>query len=362
MIRFTVYLFVCLSFSCALAGEFETLKDFKGNTVSVKDSPFLRMAIGNYNPLSCSHTWVSNDGYLLTAFHCIESCLMGAKEFDAGHYNRFAFREIEIEGTKYISHPFVVYEANDSRLKDLRCLLNEGASDKKPLQARVIALGAKGWIPSHSRAEFKSKYPEVFEEYRQKGYVGFGDHGDFALLKVEPTDVAATVPTVENTFEYFSYPPQCLPIASDAAIPGDSVWSLSFPTLSARPKYKESVYQPVATGGTVFSKANHPLYSVADLSDVDEHFLFSSTDSDTGASGSSLINSQGQIAGLLAMSITVRDRYTKGSSLFLPTRHILQRLRTVLGDEFVEAQLLKGCQVSSSTRNLLNSLLSVPTL
>jgi hypothetical protein len=349
---------ILLSFNGAFAGEFEILKDHTGSTVSVKDSPFLRMTIGNFNSLSCSHTWVSNDGYLLTALHCIEGCIVGAGEYDGSHYHRFAYKEIEIAGTKYYSHPFTVYEVNESRLKDLRCLLNEGAKGKKPLEARIIAIGAKGWIPDHAREEFKTRYPLLFEKTRQEGYVGIGDYGDFALLKVEPTSETSTI---ENAFDYFSYPPQCLPIDSGATRLNEQVWSLSFPNVSARPNHKELVFQPVATGGRVFSKTNHPLYSAEDLSNIDEHFLFSSTDSEIGSSGSSLVNSQGKITGLLAMSVSVRDRYTSGSSLFLPASYIIQHFRSTLGDEFVRTKLLNGCVVSSNTETLLSTLRSVST-
>ncbi len=360
------WLSVILSVASASAGEFEVLRDQSGNPANVRNSPFLRMVIGDFNSLSCSHTWVSNDGYLLTALHCIEGCITGAMEFDGSRYNRFAYKKIEVPNTKYYSHPFVAFEVNESRLKDVRCLLNEGAPGKKPLEARIVALGAKGWIPDYLRGDFKKKYPEIYHEYRQKGYVGIGDHGDFALLKVEPAPPSALdTSATPNAFEYFSHPPQCLAI--DGTIDtqtigtGAQVWSLSFPNLSTRVNRSEFVYQPVATGGRVYTKNDHPHYSPEALSEIDEHFLYSSTDSEVGASGSALINSQGKIAGILAMSITDRTQYTRGASLFLPSSHILKRLRDVLGNDFVETKLLNGCSVSPSTDNLLNLLRSVST-
>lgn len=343
----------------AVANEFQVLSDQSGNAVSLMNSPFVQRTIGEYNnDLSCSHTWVSNDGLLLTAFHCIVGCLEKGEEEVDGAYRPIAARKIP-------GYPARVYTLDTTRLGEVRCSIS-GLRDSAPpyqkrpsgLRAKILATGARSWIPVDSQHYLEKKYPDVLAQLRKQGFVGVGDEGDFALLKIEQVP---GVPLATPGHPYFAPSGQCIPIDDVPAAPGQRVWNLSYPDLSSRPNGKDLVYKPLVSGGRVYTKENHPLFPKESLSEISDAFYYSSNDVEVGSSGSSLLNSQGKVAGVVAMSISERDKYTKGSTLFIPSSFILQKFREQLGDDFVRSNLLNGCTVSSNTRHLLSLIQQVPT-
>lgn len=335
----------------ARAGEFEAAPA----GVPGASNPFVRMVFNSpnpSNPSSCSHTLVSNEGHLLTALHCITACLEGAGRLENNAYVRFGIRQHEVPGTLFKRHPFVVYEINEEKLPEIACLLDEGHGGERR-RAKILAVGARGYVPNYLQHEFREKHPAEYQEIRHQGYTGVGDVGDFALLQLE-----AAPATNARAYEFFPAEGQCLPLDPAGAAPGETVWNYSYPHLGTRKGKEAFAYLPLASAGKVFTSRNHPAFPEESLSDIDPRFLYASTDVEIGSSGSAQVSERGKVAGVTAMSISAREKFTPGSSIFLPTPLILETLRRKLGAPFVE-RLLNGCEVPAATRELVRGLLKI---
>lgn len=352
--------------------EMQILKDDKGESYDLSASPSIQASIswngwgGNYS--DCTHTWVSNQGHMLTALHCIRSCIEQSKferfkneqgfeqyklikneKGEEGYVETGLLRKIKVPNTvdSYGVDPYVVYEVDEEKLKNVVCLDGQA----KGLQMRILALGAKGWIPEYDIPGFSKAYSEIYQEYRKKGFVGIQDIGDFALVQVEKIPDTS----VQNGNKFFSYPPNCLKMRKDQVKTGEKVWNLSYPAFT-RKDGSESSYDPRVSGGVVFSKWKHPRYSPENLKVLDDRFLYASTDIEGGSSGSSLLDEKGDIAGVISLKTEGPNQYVMGSTAFIPSPIILERFREKLGADFVKTQLLDGCQVNSKTESLLKHI------
>ena len=333
----------------ARAGEFEAPPPSAPGA-----NPFVRMVFNSpnpSNPSSCSHTLVSNEGHILTALHCITACLEGAGRFENDAYVRFGIRRHDVPGTIYKHNPFVVYEINEEKLAEMSCELDEGQGGERA-RARILAVGARGYVPNYLQYDFRAKHPEPYEEIRRQGYTGVGDVGDFALLQLEAPPAAA------RAYEFFRAEGQCLPLDPAGASPGETVWNYSYPHLGTRKGMDKFAYLPLASAGKVFTRQSHPAFQEESLSDIDARFLYASTDVEIGSSGSAQVSARGKVAGVTVMSISSREKFTPGSSIFLPTPLILDTLRRKLGAPFVE-RLLHGCKVPAATAGLVQGLLKI---
>lgn len=361
------------------ASEMRILRDADGQPANLANSPFFRSTLswrgqgGNF--ANCSSTWVSNDGLALTAFHCIRSCLEnssfervknqdGTESYktiknargDSVAVENGLIKKIEVPNTlDPYNNPYVVYEVDSKKLKTVSC----PDGNIKGLSVKILALGAKGWIREDMWASFSQRYPEIFKKYRELGYVGVGDIGDFALIHFERTP---STPLDLSQAKYFSYPPSCLKIKPDAIEPGEKVWNLSFPAYS-RSADSSSHYEPRVSGGLVFSKDHHPLFSAAQFkeSSFDENFLYASTDIEGGSSGSSLFDANGQIVGIVGRKVAGPNQYVLAATTFVPTPLVLRRIGQVMGPAFVE-RLQNSCVPSAQGEVLLNLIRqTVPT-
>lgn len=262
----------------------------------------------------CTATFVSNDGYVMTAMHCL---------------NGLVDREY-LEDMK-----FVLYTSNKEAIGHKYMVNISFEGKQSEVRATLIETG-KGFVdqinPIYAFTKNSEKYLDIMEE---KYYAA----EDYAILKLD----------LENT--------PCLPVASKPAAVGDFVWSIAYPArfsaIKGRPLWtgKSAAF----TSGRVTNgllenaslaerlKGTSPEYQQAYLSvegaTLNEDNLTASVDALAGASGGALLNGDGEIVGIYAISQPLTgsawDGYISGASVFANAQAAVQKLKASLGEEQV---------------------------
>ncbi len=162
----------------------------------------------------CTGTFVSSDGYVLTAKHCIEPML--SEEENALLRETFSYPE---KAKVYLKHP-------------LRIKMGAGS---KALDAEIVAIGGdRDWESLYSiRPRDLLEYREVVQSLIDEE--GFGFQSDWAVLKVKSI-----------------HPQACLPISQAALDPGSELIHLGFPGFAGR---------EVLSGGRDFYFSRGEVYS-----------------------------------------------------------------------------------------------------
>lgn len=314
------------------------------------EAPFFSVSFGGF----CSPTYVTNDGYFLLALHCLSSCLeFGGKENNYG-FNTLKYREVSEGGVK-----FGLIDIDVKKAKTFTCniegpgySLNGYAANKESgLQARIVSLGAKGYIAERDSFSLAEKNPELFQSFVQKGYDGLGGAGDFALLKME-----ANITSETALPESASRPGHCLPLARSKANPGAKVWSLNFPALERL--NRNTTYSPLVTAGQVLRRDEAQGLRPDSVEFAQDHQALT-LDVDGGASGGSYFDERGLVRGILVVSVGSKTKYERGTTFGVNIEHILKHLRADLGDAHVE-KILDGCRMTDQTRQLVEEIVQTP--
>lgn len=263
----------------------------------------------------CTATFVSNDGYVLTALHCLQLDL--SSKFQRETFNDMKFSILKFD-QQLIGHTF------DTTVFD--------GESSKDVQFTVVATG-KGFFGSINYiAAFKAnpeKYYDVMEE-------GYGPAEDYAVLKLN----------LENT--------PCLSLATEPVEVGDFVWSIGFPirvAIGGRPLWSgkhEAYSSGQITNGPVDDEINKinlegtsEEYQKAYLGVVgaisNEETLTASVDGLGGGNGGSVVNKKGEIVGVLSMTATAnKKRYYYGTTLMNKVFTTVPKLKAKLGEERVK--------------------------
>ena len=342
-----ICIFTYLGASQSFAGNFFHINLEDGSTANSKDSlgtPFF-IAGG----LNGTATIITNSGYFLTALHNIRSCISEnnfRSDLPKGFREQFYVEGVSAED----ADRFIGFHLDKEFIKNHKILCRRGQFKQNGYKAELIAVGSlSGWLQDWNAQELKTNYPEVFQRYRDLGYDGVMDIGDFALLKLvenEPEVIAKS--KLKSPFN-------CLKLSSEPITPGQTVWNFSFPA-----KYS---YDPKISAGFVYGYENHPSFLSTDLFKFfDSRVMYSSTDVAPGVSGSALFDRKGEIRGLVYAGVSQRSSYLRGNSAFIPSSYIVERLKDELGSEFVEKEILNGCSVNDKTQEYIDTLLTLPPL
>jgi len=258
----------------------------------------------------CTGTYVSSDGAILTARHCLQICLIRSG----------VVREVsEQDGA------IVFYETVPERLGVATCELEINGV---PQTVTVEATGP-GFVMPFNMSGLSSLNPALMKDLIARGYTS---SGDFAIVRQR-----VTTPTA------------CVALAQAPAQPGDFVQSIEYPAATERPDgYNSDGEQAYASGGVVAHsiaenscvvEASPPAERLARLMATfdDASSFVSSLDSNHGASGSPVFNAKGEVVGILIniyrhTSITQKQedepevRFCLGSSKALRIERVLSFL------------------------------------
>jgi len=321
--------------------------------------------------LQGSYNFITNDGMILTAGHNVVGCLNYNKDVrvrlpDLWKYKVISkgdgpVRSHSISGTEdkfSYGEGIEVVETPHEAIHDLKCERNINFQvDQNTYQ--LLAFGGDGYISFESQNHMRHHYPELLKSALGKQKLnGVAGIGDFALLNLVENPGA---PLRGNRLTHH-LPVHCLPLSPTGASLGDKVWNLGFPALGGRPGYSP-LYQASISGGIVYSKYDHPSYSPANLKAFDDELLYASLDSGPGSSGSAVINSAGEIVGIIVMGVdaSVLKQYKRGATVFINSRNIVKHLREKLGDQYVDEKILKGCQLTPEAKELIRIVTQAPT-
>ena len=279
-------------------------------------SPFFSHAISGWTPVDydptvvqingrggggCTGTRISKDGYILTARHCFNGCLISGGFVDA--YNLFP---------EYGWRSPKLYQLHQEAV----CLTTIDGVAKK---IKIVAIGP-GFMTPMEQGSLNLYDKDLYLDFLQKSYL---HNGDFAIIKED----------VEGQ--------SCRKVNWSSALDGEKVSFSGYPIQSSgRPCGRDSDGKSLLKGeGLVPSSSLDSSCVDSSLSNLDklitrfdrEDIMLSTVDNLPGASGSSLLNSSGEIVALInsqyRSGIDVESTYCSGTTVSIPTDHILRLLK-----------------------------------
>ena len=262
---------------------------------------------------TCTGTRVSRNGHILTARHCLNDCLISSNYVEPVRlYPEFGHRSPNL----YLF----------TNRKPTYCDLSVNGESKT---LKVVAASRGFMIPSEQRSL------GVFD---WNLYVSFLDNsyfhnGDFAILQDETSTGG-----------------ECKSIGRYKLIPGDYVHYLGFPdATTGRPDGMNSDGNQLrmGRGRIIESISQNPCANITDRLktryDRDD-LLLSTVDIVHGASGSSLLDRNGNVVGLLNSSfgqgVKISSQYCEGSAVAIKIETILGFLKE---NEFLNSNETFSC-------------------
>ena len=254
----------------------------------------------------CSASMVSPDGYVITAGHCMESCLKQAGQF-------------KVESSK-----------------------NPNYSIKEPSLQAPVNLKCSGM----SLPALGASNPQVV--YIGRGFASFDDP---KILEI-PDAVFKRMLNAEDDFGVLKFDLKtqatCIPVSFKPLLPGDATWVVGFPGNNTRPdgfgSNGRSEYVSYGNVEKDLSKNDYYLRNHFTGKQMDrlESFygksnqVISTTDHFPGNSGSMTINSQGElvavhVAGAVPDSTEASDRFIDASAIGTRFISIYAEMKTALG-------------------------------
>lgn len=269
----------------------------------------VRVLIGNGMTMNCSAQFISNDGYLLTALHCLDTTLEV--------YNLFRMASFKLENATWVE-----------------------VGAQVPAQPTFVSLRTfiPGWGPYHGFAQaiflgrgFGGNFPDY---QRTSGWdssvearQAIATHAeDFLILKLDLKGRSVS----------------CVPVAEAMPSPGAPVWAVGFPEAASR-RYKLSSNgrsRYVTYGHINSSLAENQLVRAQNLppavvAEFNQFFLpasrfLSSLDSWVGMSGGMVLDSLGRLIGTIARGGSSALAYEDASTDAMRVSYILEKARMSL--------------------------------
>lgn len=279
----------------------------------------------------CASEFVSRDGYLVTAMHCLARCL------HAAGLNEASSEKLQLT-------PKLTLFRNDLGKLPVTCRL---AIDGEWQPARIVAIG-KGVVIYPGVLGADRKEMLELEELEIEGY---GDSAnDFAVVKLNRRS-------------------PCVPIANKPPKRGEPAWILGFPIKTRRSREDSDGFSKYVSTGEFCSKvdssralldgleleqfserireslAGYPNRDVfvADYLSLEEASAWEATTVDTihGMSGGGVYDAEGKLTGVHIQGRTYKKGFSKkrsespfGSERYIP----IQVIRTLVAERLGEAQ------------------------
>ena len=217
----------------------------------------------------CTVSPITKDGYMLTALHCVRSCLDQNGLSEVGSNAYLGLQEL--------------YVSTRSKNTNVVC---KGLSIPA-LGAATVTVVETGSALSSFDATFTSTFPNLVNELKAQGFDQKGQ--DYAILKVQ-----------------VSRPLTCWPLATTVPSPAQTVWAVGYP-VTGDPKIKPVLS---ASAGTIYSSALESFaYRSAATSDQQNYLVslysndgivYSSAQNESGQSGGPVITADGSVVGVVS--------------------------------------------------------------
>ena len=257
----------------------------------------------------CTAFAISNDGYVLTNLHCLRSCFdNGSKYYGADYY-----KKIEDLGV------FNLWEVKSNYPKNQICRNYTSFDNNKYFtEPHIVTLGAgKG---SFEEKELSQIPKAIFNKIIKVSE-------DYAILKYD---------------QVIAEP--CIKISKTKKVESENLWLIGYPKKSDRQDGFDSdgLHQYVSTGFRRKSIKEDPYLKTIfktkkewnlESSMYDRHqFLLTDIDSLGGNSGGPIINSNGELEGLLFANVKPNaDKYEQATAISLKASYIYASVLKKLG-------------------------------
>lgn len=227
----------------------------------------------------CSVSPISKDGYMLTALHCVRSCLEAAKFSETGSNQFVGLQELFVS-----THS----KAVNTFCKDIGI---------PALGVKGVTVVETGSALSQFDEQFVSTFSTLYQELKSHGFDRRAN--DFAILKMNPPR-----------------PLVCWPLSSTTAPAGTGIWALGYP-LPADIKKQKPVL--LASAGHVYASATESLAYASTTALIAKTYLtalyseggvlYSNASNQFGQSGGPVIAADGTVVGVTSgfTTTTLKD-------------------------------------------------------
>ncbi len=266
---------------------------------------------GEFGSGTCTGTRISHQGHILTARHCFDACLIsGGFTEKTPLFPEFGWQSPQL------------YRQN--KVATCSTLIN---GEKAEIE---ILASSPGFMIPIEQASLSQMDKTIHQSFLDQAFL---HNGDFAIVR-EKTPIHTS----------------CRKVSQKPLTSGEFVEFRGFPIASTgRPEGRNSSGKELLRGeGVVVSSilenscisANTPFKEQLVNSYDREDIILSSLDVLPGASGSSLLNSQGEITGVInsifRFKIDVLSTYCSGSAVAVPIASIVHHLKKQVGLKSVQ--------------------------
>jgi hypothetical protein len=250
----------------------------------------------------CTVSPISNDGYLITALHCVRSCLEAAKLSETGSDSFVGLQELFVS-----THS----KAVNTFCKDINI---------PALGIQGVTVLETGSALSQFDAQFVSTFPNLYKELKNRGFDRRAN--DYAILKVNPVRTLA-----------------CWPLSKAAAPAAANIWALGYPLPADISKQKPVLK---ASAGRVYASAlESRAYASAESPDEQAYLtalyseagvLYSNASNQFGQSGGPVIAADGSVVGVVSgfTTVTLKDNSEIHELVASSTESILKEITPAL--------------------------------
>lgn len=246
-----------------------------------------------FEGMSCSGTFINNQGMFLTADHCIKSCFLDENDDQYTEYKSFSRRDIgQAQWLNFRRfYPKLIPE-------NITC---ETVVNGEIKHSRLV-VASKGRLNPYFPKQLEA--PDLIAKYKEFVESGAGwPTGDFAILELK--DKPKT---------------NCLQLGNRLPQQGELIQSISFPLMNSEkriPFYSSGIWLEEEKG--------------------EPNSFITTVDAETGSSGASLIGEDGKILGVMSIVIDIYDRKNKLKKMLKVTSvlGVLESVRETLGHDIV---------------------------
>ncbi len=270
--------------------------------------------------VNCTGTFISNTGHLLTALHCVASCLQrsGAVERSLALEEPVKFEAYRSTANGPIKTRKVYaykYSVDDERLSanDLIC---PGLLGSRRQDFKIVLAGGKGWLsPKNALAEFSKREPAAYRSLLDEGY----EHDtDFAVLQATG---------YKNK--------SCLSLAPEGPAENEKLQAIAYACVD-RAEIKTEGHTPLYSRGRKTNGFRESEYFIArgpkglefDFSVLErKDIFFSSLDMEKCGSGTAILDERFNVRGVATRIYKTFDRFEKGSLESVSSARIWRELK-----------------------------------
>ncbi|MDZ4661353.1 MAG: trypsin-like peptidase domain-containing protein [Pseudomonadota bacterium] len=313
----TTIVFADLAFAQSQYVKFEKIENLEGQLAAAEKSS-VQINIETEDGVGhCTGTFISNEGLLLTARHCLfDGCLIPMlstpeKPFDA-----------------VVTYPY------ENFFQGKTCRIQITGFDYE--DAEIIAIGGKGFVDLNKEEgqNFESlilqRRPKLYKKWSDEGYFLEGDYIVLRVDKSRSRSCAKLSSAEKNAVQpvtLFSYPMPTERPSGDNSDGKGKFMSLGQTKLD---------YKNECTNynlGTIQRSATDLLFS-------SDAYLFLTADGVSGSSGAAVFNNNGEIIGIFSGSKNNVKKECVGSTLAVNSKAILESVDKQI-DNATRAEIAK---------------------